>query len=93
MEDYLATAPSDPEAAFEMLTPQFQEQSGGIDGYRGFWGRVASADLVSFSADPEALTVTYSVEYVLKDSGEKTSDEVSLALVLQDGDYLIAGES
>jgi len=93
MEDYLATAPSDPEAAFEMLTPQFQEQSGGIDGYRSFWGRVASADLVSFSADPEALTVTYTVEYVLKDSGEKTSDEVSLALVLQDGDYLIAGES
>ena len=93
MEDYLATAPSDPEAAFDMLTPQFQEQSGGIEGYRGFWGRVASADLVSFSADPEALTVTYTVEYVLKDSGEKTSDEVSLALVLQDGDYLIAGES
>ena len=39
------------------------------------------------------LTVTYTVEYVLEDSGEKTSDEVSLALVLQDGDYLIAGES
>ncbi len=46
MEDfisqYLATAPSDPESTFQMLTPEFQRESGGIEGYRGFWdtGRV-----------------------------------------------------
>lgn len=93
MEDYLATAPSDPEAGFRMLTPEFQEESGGLDGYTGFWGRVVSADLVSFSADPEALTVTYTVEYVMEDQDQKVSDTVSLALVQAEGTLKIAGEN
>ena len=63
MEDfisqYLATAPTDPESAFQMLTPEFQEQSGGIEGYRGFWDTVESANLLDIQADPEALTVAY----------------------------------
>ena len=48
MEDfisqYLATAPTDPEATFQMLTPEFQEESGGIEGYRGFWDTVESRE-------------------------------------------------
>ena len=40
IETYIATAVTDPAAAFEMLTPPFQEQSNGIDGYIGFWGEV-----------------------------------------------------
>jgi serine/threonine protein kinase len=101
MEDfisqYLATAPSDPESAFQMLTPGFQEESGGIEGYRGFWDTVESANLLNVRADPEALTVAYTVKYTMdsqgQGSGRQSTDEVNLSLVFEDGKYLIAGES
>ena len=41
---YLATVTSDPRAAFEQLTPEFQAASGGFEGYIGWWGKVRSAD-------------------------------------------------
>jgi hypothetical protein len=95
--DYLATAASDPVTAYGMLTPAFQQQSGGMPGYRGFWDQVESADLLSVEADPQALTVSYTVEYTLdsrgQGSGGTSTDEVSLALVYEDGTYKIADES
>ena len=75
-----------------MLTPAFQRQSGGIGGYRGFWGTIARADLRTVSADPENLTVTYDVEYTRTD-GSHVPGNVSLDLAYRDGRYLIAGES
>ena len=93
MEDYLATAPSDPATAFEMLTPDFQAASGGLEGYRGFWDTIETADLTAFSADPEALTVAYTVEYQKARRAATVTDDVGLALVFQDGTYKIAGES
>ncbi len=90
--DYLATAPSDPEAGFRMLTPEFQQASGGLEGYRGFWDTVDTAEPVSVSADPRSLTVTYTVAYSM-DSGSRQTDEVQLALVQAEGGYKIAGES
>jgi hypothetical protein len=101
MEDfiatYLATATTDPNASFQMLTPQFQRESGGIEGYRGFWDTVESAELQSINADPQALTVDYTVEYVIDSSGPgsggESTDDVRLALVFEDGTYKIAGES
>ena len=93
MQDYLTTAPSDPQTAFGMLTPQFQAASGGIAGYRGFWDTIASADLQSFSADPEALTVSYTVAYQREGEDGTITDDVRLALVFQEGTYKIAGES
>jgi serine/threonine protein kinase len=93
IRDYLATVTSDPEAAFSMLTPRFQRESGGIEGYRGFWDTIQSARVVSFTAvDPTALTVSYDVAYT-RERGGPESDEVSLKLVFQDGDYLIDGEA
>jgi serine/threonine protein kinase len=100
MEDfianYLATATSDPDSAFQMLTPQFQEQSGGLEGYRGFWDTVKSADLVSIQADPQALTVQYTVDYTTEGPGKshdrESTDDVSLALDFEDGTYKIAAE-
>jgi hypothetical protein len=76
-----------------MLTPGFQEASGGLGGYRGFWDTIRSARAVSFNgADPEALTVAYTVDYTRKD-GSRARDDVNLQLTYQDGDYLIAGEA
>ena len=91
--DYLATAPADPEAGFAMLTPEFQAQSGGIEGYRGFWSTVESAEPLDVGADPESLTVQYTVEYTMREGGDTSTDDVSLALVYEDGTYRIAGES
>ncbi|MGZ5404546.1 MAG: serine/threonine-protein kinase [Nocardioides sp.] len=91
IEDYLATAPSSPETSFERLTPAFQEQSGGFGGYAGYWGTIESATLGEITADPEALTVAYTVDYVRTD-GAEVSDEVVLGLVFRNGEYLIASE-
>ena len=89
---YLSTVTSDPEATFAMLTPEFQEASNGFEGYSGFWGTVESATPSNITADPESLTVTYTVDYVMED-GRQTTDDVSLQLVRQDDSYLIAGEA
>ena len=92
ISDYLATAPSSPETTYDMLTPAFQEASGGFDSYSGFWSTIDSATLGDVTADPEALTVAYTVHYV-KTTGEQTSDDVVLRLTFDDGRYLIAEES
>ncbi|GAA1434410.1 hypothetical protein GCM10009641_27660 [Mycobacterium cookii] len=88
---YLATVTTDPRAAFEQLTPEFQEASDGFDGYMGWWGRVRSAELASVSSDPSDLTVGYTVDYVMK-SGERTSQQVRLQLKRSGDQLLIAGE-
>ena len=44
-------------------------------------------------ADPQTLQVHYSVDYVEKKHQRATSDDVTLQLVYQDGNYLIDGES
>ena len=92
IEDNLATVTANPRAAFAMLTPAFQQASGGLSGYQSFWNTIASAEPTSVSADPESLTVDYTVDYTRED-GYTTTDEVSLQLVFEDGRYLIAGES
>ena len=74
-----------------MLTPAFQEESGFLEGYTGFWDTIASADLIEVSADPQALTVAYTVAYV-KENGEELTDDVVLQLVFEKGQYLIAEE-
>ncbi len=90
--DYLATAPSSPKTTFEMLTPDFQQASGGLGGYSGYWETISEADPVSIEPDPEALTVEYVVDYTRTD-GSQTTDTVVLQLQYADGRYLIAGES
>jgi len=92
IESYLATAPKDPEAAFAQLTPEFQDQSGGLDGYSGFWDTIATATPSNIEPDADRLTVSYDVAYV-RDDGGHSNDSVSLDLDFQDGKYLIAGES
>ena len=92
IESYLATAPKDPEATFAQLTPEFQDQSGGLEGYSGFWDTIATATPSNIEPDADNLTVSYDVAYV-RDDGVHRSDAVSLDLDFQGGKYLIAGES
>ena len=88
---YIATVTSDPRAAFDQLTPEFQVASGGYDGYMGWWGRVRSAELASVTSDPSDLTVGYTIDYVMK-TGKKITQSVRLQLQRLDDQYLIAGE-
>ncbi len=91
--DYLATAPSSPETTYEMLTPRFQEASGGFDSYSGYWNTIETATPGEINADPEALTVSYSVDYVRTD-GSEASGNVVLGLVFtESGEYLIDREN
>lgn len=76
----------------EPAHPQFQDQSGSFGQYKKFWSSIQTADLIDFQADPEAMTVTYTVEYLYQD-GHKSTDEVTLRLEGTDGNFLIAGES
>jgi serine/threonine protein kinase len=89
---YLETASTDPAAGFQMLTPAFQEQSGGLSGYQSFWGDVSNPRLLEpAQADAENLTVAYYYQYELRGEGSK-EERVLLHLEFQDGQYRIAGE-
>ena len=91
IEDYIDTVVRDPASAFQMLTPSFQEASGGLEGYEGFWGDVDKAKIDSISADPDALEVSYTYSYH-RGPGKPTTDDVVLLLTYEDGTYLIDDE-
>ncbi len=88
---YIATVTSDPRAAFDLLTPDFQDASGGYEGYIGWWSKVRTAELASVSSDASDLTVGYTIDYVMK-TGTKNTQRVRLQLTRVDDSYLIAGE-
>ncbi len=91
VEDYLATVTTNPAQSWKMLTPEFQAASGGFGSYRNFWGGIEAADPSVIEPNPRANTVSYAVTY--QEAGGGTSnDNVTLELVEQDGEYLIAGE-
>ncbi len=87
---YLNDAVSDPETGFAQLTPEYQQQSGDIEGYRSWWDTVRAADIQSIDADVEAMTVSYRVRYTMR-KGRDRSEDVVLVLTFHDGQYLIAG--
>lgn len=92
VENYLATVVDDPSVAWNRLTEDFQNQSGGFEQYEQFWGPFTAADVTAISADPNAGTVTYDVTYS-KEDGEVISDSVELELVEEGDSFLIGGEA
>jgi serine/threonine protein kinase len=87
---YVAAISSDPDTAWQMLTPKFQRESGGLDTYREFWGGVGNGEVLEVGADPENLVVNYRVRFDNFGTGERPT---VLQLVYDDGRYLIDGES
>jgi len=85
---YLATVTSDRRAAWEMLTPAYQDASGGFGGYSRFWSTIASATPSNVTADPSAMTVTYDVAYE-RQNGTRTTEHHTLQLVRDGSSYLI----
>jgi serine/threonine protein kinase len=91
VEDYLATVVRDPQAAWERLTPAFQEASGGFEAYSDFWSGIEIATPSDVRADPESLTVSYEVDYQTR-SGDSDQDDVTLRLTWDGERYRIDGE-
>ena len=92
MEDFIAqyldTVTRDPETTWEQLTPSFQASSNGYDGYTGYWSTVESATPRNIDANPDDMTVGYTVDYVMK-NGDRRTEDVTLELVFEKGRYLI----
>jgi eukaryotic-like serine/threonine-protein kinase len=86
---YVAAVSNNPDAAWRMLTPKFQTESGGLATYRKFWAGVGSGRILSISADPRDLVVRYRVRFDNFGTGRRTT---VLKLVFDKGRYLIDGE-
>lgn len=84
---YIATADVDPEAGFAMLTPSYQSAS---PGYADFWGPMHHPQVLDISADPAAMTVTYTYRYAFPRKG-KLTETVTLRLEQEGERLLIAG--
>ena len=91
VSDYLGTVTRQPERAFAMLTPSFQQASGGYGTYHSWWAPIHGATVSDLHADPAAMTVSYHVVYDGPRS-RPSSDDVRLRLVYESGHYLIDGE-
>jgi serine/threonine protein kinase len=89
IREYVAAVASDPDAAFQMLTPKFQRESGGLDTYREFWSGVGTGRILDFSADPRNLVVSYRVRFDNFGTGRRPT---VLDLVFHGGRYFIDGE-
>ncbi len=86
---YVDTVASDPDASYQMLSPKFQQESGGIDTYREYWDSATDGRVLSISANPDNLTVSYQVRFANHENGPGPT---VLDLVFVDGRYLIDGE-
>jgi serine/threonine protein kinase len=89
IRDYVATVAADPAASWQMLTPKFQVNSGGFDTYQKFWGSATNGRVLSISADPDNLTVSYQVHF---DNFNNGPGPTVLDLKFDHGRYLIDGE-
>lgn len=92
VETYLATVTRDPRAAWEMLTPEFQDASDGLDSYLDFWRPIRGATISDVQADPRSLTISYAVTYDGPNNRPR-EDRTQLTLQFDDGQYRIAGEA
>ncbi len=89
IEDYVTKVADDPSQSWQMLTPKFQQESGGFEKYQSFWGSATNGRLLSISANPEDLSVSYQVRFDNFDNGPGPT---VLDLTFEDGRYLIDGE-
>jgi serine/threonine protein kinase len=92
VQDYIATALTDPSKSWQELTPRFQQDVGSYDSYAGYWDTIETATLRDVEADPEHMVVSYVITWDPKGSRGKEDESVVLDLVKQGGDYRIDRE-
>jgi hypothetical protein len=90
IDSYVDAVSSDPAAAWTMLTPKFQRESGGFEHYVAHWESAKNGRVRSISADPATLVVRYQVHFAHYPNGPGPT---ILQLVHENGRYLIDGET
>ena len=90
VQDYVDTAVADPAAAWELLTPRFQEDccDGDEGSYTGYWNTIDAATLSDVKANPAEMTVTYTITWDPEDR-DPEDEVVTLGLVENGDSYLI----
>ncbi|WP_436701385.1 hypothetical protein [Nocardioides sp. BYT-33-1] len=86
--DYVATASGDPARGFTWLTEAYRQRS---PRYREVWSSIRDPRVLSVSADPAAMSVSYTYTYRLAGGGSRTED-ITLFLV-QDGERLLIADA
>lgn len=66
--EFVETAASDPDAAFEMLTPEAQAVAGGIEAFRDSWEPAAGASVTEVVSDATAGTVSVACQWTVETS-------------------------
>ncbi|KRA29388.1 MULTISPECIES: hypothetical protein [unclassified Nocardioides] len=85
---YVATASSDPDRGFALLTGTYQQAS---PRYREVWGAIEDPEILEVDGDPDTMSVTYTYRY--RFNGSRRTEDVTLRLVRQGERLLIAGAS
>ncbi|WP_182376920.1 hypothetical protein [Nocardioides sp. WS12] len=85
---YVATASNNPGRGFDLLTPTYQDSS---PRYREVWRAIEDPEIIEVTGDPETLSVSYTYTYRL--NGARRTEDVTLRLVQQGEQLLIAGAS
>ncbi|RKT57666.1 serine/threonine-protein kinase [Saccharothrix australiensis] len=67
IRDYFALMPTNVEDGFVRLTAEMQSNSGGLDGYKGWWGQVRSIELNSVKIN-EPYAYEVEITYNMKDN-------------------------
>lgn len=89
IEDYVSAVAEDPATSWPMLTPKFQDESGGFTKYQDFWDDATDGRVLRISANPDNLSVSYQVRF---DNFNNGPGPTVLDLTFDDGKYLIDGE-
>jgi serine/threonine protein kinase len=89
IRDYVSAVSTDPDTSWAMLTPAFQKQSGGLEKYRNFWSSATNGRVLSISANPDDLSVSYQVHF---DDFNNGPGPTVLDLSFENGHYKIAAE-
>ena len=89
VQQYVDTALADPAAAWDLLTPRFQQDCCTSEAsYAGYWNTIETASLRDVKANPGQMTVAYTITWDPVDRGPEDED-VTLGLVENGDGYLI----
>ncbi len=82
--DYYALLPDNLPAAWQRLTPRYQQNpSGGFTGYQNFWNPVQRVTVSGITARQDG-TVVATIDYFFKD-GRVVEEQTSYGLIAEDG--------
>ena len=91
VQQYVDTALADPGAAWDQLSPRFQQDccSGNEGSYAGYWNTIESATLRDVKANPGSMEVSYTITWDPEGERGPEDEDVTLGLVENGDGYLI----